>query len=161
MPFDNRLYEAEWEARRLRSQVHLTFSGCLGACPVGNNALLHIMGRSLWLKDLNHPELILVLFDYIEEILRAGHIVAPSELLAPHLYERYVSAAPVDEDPLAGLALPGPEPDGLERLDPVCLMDVDPATAKHWVDYQGKRIYFCAPSCKRLFAQDPTRYLPG
>src|SRR5437867_1646984 len=75
MPFDNQLYEREWEARRLRSRVHLTLSGCLGACPVGNNALLQIFGRSLWFKDLNQPELVPALFDYIEELLHAGRIV--------------------------------------------------------------------------------------
>ena len=59
------LYGEEWEERRLRSQVHLTFGACLGACPVGNNALLWIMGCSFWLKDLNRPELIPLLFDYV------------------------------------------------------------------------------------------------
>jgi Cu+-exporting ATPase len=49
--------------------------------------------------------------------------------------------------------------DGLERLDPVCLMDVDPATARHRVEYDGRTIVFCAPSCKRQFLADPEAYL--
>jgi YHS domain-containing protein len=161
MPFDNRQYEQEWEDRHLRSRVHLTFSGCLGPCAVGNNALLQIQGRSLWFKDLNQPELIPALFDYIEEILGAGRIVPPSSLLQDHLYERYIPVAPVQDDPLIGLSLPTPESDGAERLDPVCLMDVDPTTAKHFTEYQERTIYFCAPSCKRLFLKNPAAYLPS
>jgi YHS domain-containing protein len=160
MPFDNRQYEQEWEVRHLRSRVHLTFSGCLGPCAVGNNALLQILGGSLWFKDLNQPELIPALFDYIEEILAAGQIVPPSSVLQDHLYERYIPSQPAEDDPLTLLALPTPEVDGADRLDPVCFMDVDPATAKHWVEYRGRTVYFCAPSCKRLFQRDPAAYLP-
>jgi YHS domain-containing protein len=156
MPFDNRLYEQEWEARRLRPRVHLTFSGCLGPCAVGNNAMLQIMGRSVWFKDLNRPELIPAVFDYIEAIVAAGRIVPPPPVLEGHLYERYLPTGPQEE-----VVFPSPPVDaeGLERLDPVCLMDVDPATAKHWVEYAGRRVYFCAPSCKRLFTENPIAYL--
>ena len=49
--------------------------------------------------------------------------------------------------------------DGLDRLDPVCLMEVDPATARHTVEYGGQTIAFCAPSCKKLFLADPQTYL--
>ncbi|MCC6173859.1 MAG: YHS domain-containing protein [Chloroflexi bacterium] len=48
--------------------------------------------------------------------------------------------------------------DGLDRLDPVCLMDVDPATARYTVEYEGRTIAFCAPSCKRAFLADPATY---
>jgi cobaltochelatase CobN len=161
MAFANRLYEQEWESRHLRSQVHLTFSGCLGPCAVGNNALLQIMGRSLWFKDLNQPKLIPALFDYIEVILRARQIVLPPPTLQDHLYERYIPVGSPGDDPLAAMDLPAPEDGGGERLDPVCLMDVDPATAKHFVEYQGRTVYFCAPSCKRLFLNDPAIYLPA
>jgi YHS domain-containing protein len=44
--------------------------------------------------------------------------------------------------------------DRLERLDPVCLMEVDPATARHTVDYLGRTLAFCAPSCKQQFLAD-------
>jgi len=43
--------------------------------------------------------------------------------------------------------------------DPVCGMDVDPATAKHKSDYQRKTYYFCAPGCKKAFEQNPTEYV--
>jgi len=43
--------------------------------------------------------------------------------------------------------------------DPVCGMDVDPATAPETIQYQGKTYYFCAPGCRRAFEADPTEYL--
>jgi len=44
--------------------------------------------------------------------------------------------------------------------DPVCGMEVAPATAEHTSQYQGQTYYFCAPACKRAFDADPGRYLP-
>ena len=43
--------------------------------------------------------------------------------------------------------------------DPVCGMDVDPTTAKHTSEHQGKTYYFCAPGCKKAFEQNPAEYL--
>jgi YHS domain-containing protein len=43
--------------------------------------------------------------------------------------------------------------------DLVCGMDVDPRSAQHTTEYQGKTYYFCAPGCKRAFEKDPGRYL--
>ena len=43
--------------------------------------------------------------------------------------------------------------------DPVCGMDVDPATAQHKREYQGTTYYFCAPGCRRAFEADPRKYL--
>ena len=49
----------------------------------------------------------------------------------------------------------------MER-DPVCGMDVDPKTARHTVEHNGKTYYFCAPGCKRSFEADPAKFLdPG
>lgn len=45
----------------------------------------------------------------------------------------------------------------LER-DPVCGMDVDPKTAKHTSQIEGKTFYFCSPGCKKSFDADPHRY---
>lgn len=46
--------------------------------------------------------------------------------------------------------------------DVVCGMDVDPKTAKHTAEHEGKTYYFCGPGCKKAFAGDPTHYLdPG
>jgi Cu+-exporting ATPase len=43
--------------------------------------------------------------------------------------------------------------------DPVCGMDVDPATAKHHAESAGKDYYFCSAGCRTKFVADPERYL--
>jgi YHS domain-containing protein len=45
--------------------------------------------------------------------------------------------------------------------DPVCGMDVDPATAVAKSEYMGKTYYFCAPGCNKAFDADPAKYLEG
>ncbi len=46
--------------------------------------------------------------------------------------------------------------------DPVCGMDVDPATAQHKSEHMGHTYYFCAPGCRKAFDADPDKYLaPG
>ena len=44
--------------------------------------------------------------------------------------------------------------------DPVCGMDVSEGTDLK-LDYQGKTYYFCAPGCRKAFAEDPEKYLKG
>ena len=156
LAFDNALWSTEWDRRRIRSRIHLTFSGCLGPCAVGNNALLQIWGRSIWLKDLNAAEIIGPIFDYIEAMLAAGTVLPVPDALYGHVYERYLT--PADPPPAMTFGSP-PTADSLDGLDPVCLMDVDPATARHTAEHAGRTIGFCAPSCKKLFLADPTAYL--
>jgi YHS domain-containing protein len=43
--------------------------------------------------------------------------------------------------------------------DPVCGMDIDPATAAGKSEYKGQTYYFCAPSCKKAFDADPEKYV--
>ncbi|MFC2251212.1 heavy metal translocating P-type ATPase [Labrys portucalensis] len=43
--------------------------------------------------------------------------------------------------------------------DPVCGMDVDPATAKHSIQHEGRPYYFCSAGCKSKFEAEPGRYL--
>lgn len=43
--------------------------------------------------------------------------------------------------------------------DPVCGMTVNPATAKHLRERQGKRFYFCCAGCAEKFQADPEKYL--
>jgi Cu+-exporting ATPase len=52
---------------------------------------------------------------------------------------------------------PSPTPT-LER-DPVCGMNVNPATAKHIHDHAGKNFYFCCAPCVEKFKADPAKYL--
>jgi P-type Cu+ transporter len=46
----------------------------------------------------------------------------------------------------------------LER-DPVCGMNVNPATAKHTREHAGTKYYFCNPRCLEKFEADPEAYL--
>jgi len=46
-----------------------------------------------------------------------------------------------------------------ENIDPVCGMTVDPHTAKHHADCQGRPYYFCSAGCKTKFIADPAKYL--
>jgi len=43
--------------------------------------------------------------------------------------------------------------------DPVCGMDVDPATAQHQTTYDGQAFFFCSAGCKARFEGDPTMFL--
>ena len=43
--------------------------------------------------------------------------------------------------------------------DPICGMDVDPATARWSAEHQGQTYYFCGPGCKKAFEAEPARYL--
>ncbi|MGE3476076.1 MAG: heavy metal translocating P-type ATPase [Rhodospirillaceae bacterium] len=43
--------------------------------------------------------------------------------------------------------------------DPVCGMDVDPATAKHKTDHAGTTYYFCSAGCRTKFEAAPAKYL--
>ncbi len=49
-------------------------------------------------------------------------------------------------------------PSTLER-DPVCGMSVNPATAKHFHEHDGKNYHFCCAACLEKFKADPTKYL--
>ena len=43
--------------------------------------------------------------------------------------------------------------------DPVCGMEVDPATAKHRAEHAGATYYFCSDGCRKKFVADPARFL--
>src|SRR3954451_16286157 len=51
-------------------------------------------------------------------------------------------------------------PAGTHRVkDPVCGMDVDPHTAKHRADHNGRPYYFCSAGCRTKFLTDHAKYL--
>lgn len=155
MPFANELWSEEWERRRIRNRLHLTFTGCLGPCIAGNNAMLQVHGRSIWLKDLNSADIIPKVFDYAEEMISAGKVLPPPDDLEGHVYDRYLVPSGEDWLPMTTEADDG---GGLDRLDPVCLMDVDPQKTKHTVEYGGRVIAFCAPACKKQFLANPAEF---
>ncbi|HSM70674.1 MAG TPA: YHS domain-containing protein [Anaerolineales bacterium] len=43
--------------------------------------------------------------------------------------------------------------------DPVCHMDIDPATATGKSEYKGQTYYFCSLGCKASFDKDPEKYI--
>ena len=43
--------------------------------------------------------------------------------------------------------------------DPVCGMNINPATAKHKHEHAGKTYYFCCAGCVEKFKSNPTEYL--
>jgi Cu+-exporting ATPase len=43
--------------------------------------------------------------------------------------------------------------------DPVCGMMVDPATARHRMEFEGRSYVFCSAGCREKFAADPHKYL--
>ena len=44
-------------------------------------------------------------------------------------------------------------------LDPVCGMKVDPSTARHKAEHEGKTFYFCSEGCHTKFDADPAKYV--
>ncbi len=170
-PVNLDLYQQEWEGRRIRNKVHLSFTGCLGPCAVGNNALLQLSGRSIWFKDLNDDKYIPLVFDYIENLLQDRYAPPPADL-AEHIYDRYLPPPVEDNRPegrpgagngttqtASASAVTEEEIKELEWIDPVCLMEVEPATARWKTEYSGRNFYFCAPACKKSFEKEPQAYL--
>ena len=44
-------------------------------------------------------------------------------------------------------------------LDPVCKMEVNPASAEARSEYQGQTFYFCSVECKQKFDARPAQYI--
>jgi Cu+-exporting ATPase len=51
-----------------------------------------------------------------------------------------------------------PDP-AVATIDPVCGMNVDPATSPHHHIHRGQNFSFCSAGCSRKFAADPDKYL--
>jgi xanthine dehydrogenase accessory factor len=60
---------------------------------------------------------------------------------------RQAAAAPV--------AAEGPA----EAIDPVCDMTVTVKGARYHTEHDGRTYYFCCPACRKLFQEDPDKYL--
>ncbi|MCC6887112.1 MAG: heavy metal translocating P-type ATPase [Hyphomicrobiales bacterium] len=59
--------------------------------------------------------------------------------------------------PTAGSSHPAEKAESVR--DPVCGMTVDPHTARHRHQYEGRTYYFCAAGCRAKFAAEPDKYL--
>ena len=83
-------------------------------------------------------------YGWIERVLSAGRIIPPTDRLGDHVYERFLPPPGHAIVPL----MPALEviADGLDRLDPVCLMDVDPSTTRHTGEYLRCTAHYATPS---------------
>jgi Cu+-exporting ATPase len=53
----------------------------------------------------------------------------------------------------------GREEEQIETVrDPVCGMDIDPATAAASEEWEGNTYYFCSESCHQRFAKAPDQF---
>jgi cobaltochelatase CobN len=110
-PVPQELYHNEWERRKLRNKVHLSFGGCLGPCALANVALLLYAGREVWFHSIATEEQILAIYDYIEELAALEAYIPPPPALAPNVFS-------VFNWPAAG-ALPTSESSGVPIAPPV------------------------------------------
>ncbi|MFO0593562.1 MAG: heavy metal translocating P-type ATPase, partial [Polyangiaceae bacterium] len=46
-----------------------------------------------------------------------------------------------------------------KAIDPVCGMEVDPATAEEKAEHAGQTYFFCCDGCKEMFVKEPAKYL--
>ena len=65
-----------------------------------------------------------------------------------------VSDNPATEEP-AEWSMPNED----YYLNPVCKVPIQKSTAKHVLEYEGERGYFCCDGCKYSFESDPAKYV--
>jgi Cu+-exporting ATPase len=58
-----------------------------------------------------------------------------------------------------GLSMDQHDEQATAAIDPVCGMEVDPATAAGSSEYEGMTYYFCSVGCKRQFDKDPQVFI--
>ena len=44
-------------------------------------------------------------------------------------------------------------------INPVCKIPVSKSSAKHVVEYEGERVYFCCDGCHASFNEEPSAYI--
>jgi YHS domain-containing protein len=71
--------------------------------------------------------------------------------------ERILARAGVADDTTHGSSLTNGR--HVMEIDPVCGMEVDPATAEWKWDFEGTTYYFCAKGCMEDFIEDPQAHL--
>lgn len=60
----------------------------------------------------------------------------------------------------AGQTVTAPGGQATAVTNPMCPVLTDEAIdPEQWVEYEGQRVYFCCPKCKRKFQRDPEAYL--
>lgn len=79
----------------------------------------------------------------------------PQQYLKPAAAPAPPGLVMLGASPRAGSAAPA----SAKAKDPVCGMDVDPATARHKTEHAGKSYYFCCGHCLEKFRAHPEQYL--
>jgi cobaltochelatase CobN len=102
-------YKQEYRKRKIRKQVQLTMSGCLGPCPLANVVLLFFDGHPVWFQSINGEPEIRAIFDYVERMLAAGAYLPPPAELADYVFSYYAWTHPAEVGP-ASRARPGRDP---------------------------------------------------
>jgi nitrile hydratase accessory protein len=82
-------FKQEWLGRRLKKTVHLTRGGCLGPCTLANVASLVFDGHSVWFHSVNSPDVVRLIYDYIDAMLAADRYVEPPLSVAPYVFKFY------------------------------------------------------------------------
>jgi len=86
-------------------------------------------------------------------LVMAGAFVVAAGLLAPGCKEQ--------ASPPAGTSQgePGSAPPAAAIAQKLCPVTDDPIDPKIYLDYQGRRVYFCCEMCPPMFKKDPEKYL--
>lgn len=92
-PVPQDLHHQEWERRKLRNQVHLTQSGCLGPCSLANVVLLIFDGQPVWFHSINDETLVMAIYDYIEVMVKADRYLEPPITLLPLVFDGFTWSA--------------------------------------------------------------------
>ena len=67
--------KAEWRARRLLKNVHLSISGCLGPCDVANAVKINSAEGEIWLGDVQEFYQYRDLADWASACHQAGYVL--------------------------------------------------------------------------------------
>jgi cobaltochelatase CobN len=86
-------FKHEWKARKIRTRVHLTVSGCLGPCVALNVVLFVYRGQTVWFQSVNSESDVVQIYDYIETVLDHARFALPTGPLAEKIFRRYLSDA--------------------------------------------------------------------
>jgi len=95
------VYQAEWERRRIRNNVHLTMGGCLGPCELSNVVMLLFDGRTMYFQAIDTPRLVRELYDYVELMVQHGHWAPPTGALAARWFTAFTWEPRPDERPVS------------------------------------------------------------
>jgi YHS domain-containing protein len=86
-------------------------------------------------------------------LVMAGALVLAAGLLASGCKE------PSSQAPAPGTGKSENTPEATAPAQKLCPVTGDPIDPKIYVDYQGRRVYFCCEMCPATFKKDPEKYL--